>query len=89
MLQYFTDLLFNHRVGLLVKVYRYQIPQWIHNGLVMISCDVPASRKARGISLFSHKTHICDQCKITTAEIQTMKGHDIDSTLAQAVSWPF
>ena len=42
----------------------------VHNELAMISCDVPASRKAWGISSFNLKTHLCDQCKITTAEIQ-------------------
>jgi hypothetical protein len=62
-----------------MNVYGYKIPQRVHNGLVMVSCDVPASRKARGISSFSHKTHPCDQCEITTVEIQLPRGYDIDS----------
>ena len=39
-------------IGLLMNVYGYEIPQRVHNGLAMVSCDVPASRKARGISSF-------------------------------------
>ena len=64
-----------------MNVYGYEIPQRVHNGLAMVSCDVPASRKARGISSFNHKTHPCDQCEITTAEIQLPRGYDIDSKL--------
>ena len=68
-----------------MDVYGYQMPQRIYNGLAMISCDVPASRKIRGIVSFSHKVHMCDQCMCTTAEIQLPAGYDIDSAFSQPI----
>lgn len=62
--------------------YRYQILQQIYNGLVIVICDVPSSRRAWGISSFNYKTHMCNQCKITMVEIKTVKGYDIDSMLS-------
>ena len=82
----FTYLLwFEQFIGMLMDIYGYQMPQWIYNGLAMILCDVPASRKIWGIVLFSHKVHMCDQCMCTTVDIQLPTVYDIDSTFSQLI----
>jgi hypothetical protein len=62
-----------------MDVYGSPTPTRVYNTISMLTCDVPASRKARGHAGHSHKTQACDQCDITTEEFQFPKGCDIDS----------
>jgi len=62
-----------------MDVYGSEIPARVYNTISMLTCDVPASRKARGQAGHSHKTQGCDQCEAMTEEFQLPQGYDIDS----------
>ena len=69
-----------------MDVYGSEIPHRVYNAISMLTCDVPASRKARGHAGHSHKRQACDQCDIMTEEFQLAKGYDIDSKFRTPLS---
>jgi hypothetical protein len=48
-----------------------------HVNLTMVNADLPAARKATGSASFSHKTQMCDECEMTSADLQTEKAYTI------------
>jgi hypothetical protein len=72
--------------GILMDVYGSEIPRRVYNTISMLTCDFPASQKARGHAGHSHKTQACDQCEATTEEFHLPRGYDIDSKFLNFLS---
>lgn len=71
--------------GMLMNVYGRRLPAQVHVIASMQASDIPASRKFSGSAGHSHKTHPCNVCYLTTADINTPAGYDIPSIVSPLV----
>lgn len=64
-----------------MRMYNRVLPAVVYVAPLLNTSDVPAYRKLNGAAGHSHKTHPCNFCFATLADINTLDGYDNTSKL--------